>query len=177
MIKHLKKKFKIIFGERIKLKIVNVLRENQNEYINKYPNLATFSFDRIGTEIFVYGIYEKEILETLEECIFNKIDTKNSFCLDIGANIGNHTLYFADFFKQVYSFEPHPEIFELLKFNVRKSKNIKVFPFGLSNKNDEMIIATDQNTFYGRSSLRNTKKLNSIKKGFHQFNVQVKYET
>jgi len=144
-----------------------------NKFIKKYPNLAIFAFDRVGADISIYGIYEKEILERLKDCILNKIDTQNSVCLDIGANIGNHTLYFAQFFNQVYSFEPHPEIFELLKFNVRKSKNVKVFQFGLSNKNDEMIITTDQDTSCGSSSLRNKSDLKS---GIDEdaFNVQVK---
>ena len=118
--------------ERKKLKKSNIeilqtrssIVNYHNKSIKKYPNLAIFAFDRIGADISIHGIYEKEILERLKGCIFNKIDTQNSVCLDIGANIGNHTLYFAQFFKQVYSFEPHPEIFELLKFNVRKYNNV-----------------------------------------------------
>ena len=173
MIKILKEKFKIVFGNRKKFRILNVVKENHNELINKYPNIAIFAFDRIGADISILGIYEKEVLEGLKDFIFNKIDTQKSVCLDVGANIGNHTLYFAQFFNQVYSIEPHPEIFELLKFNVRKYNNVKVFQFGLSNKNDEMIIATDQVTSYGSSSLRN-KVHSKFEKGADDFNVQVK---
>ena len=173
MIKILKEKFKVVFGNRKKTRILNALIENHNELVNKYPNIAIFAFDRIGADISILGIYEKEVLEGLKDFIFNKIDTQKSVCLDIGSNIGNHTLYFAQFFNQVYSFEPHPEIFELLKFNVRKSKNVKVFQFGLSNKNDEMIIATDQDTSYGSSSLRNKVNL-KFEKSADIFNVQVK---
>jgi len=166
-------KEKLIIGGLKKFGILNILKSNHNELIKKYPNVAIFAFDRIGAEIFIKGIYEKEVLEGLKDCIFNKIDTQKSVCLDVGANIGNHTLYFAQFFNQVYSIEPHPEIFELLKFNVRKYNNVKVFQFGLSNKNDEMIIATDQDTSYGSSSLRN--KVNSkFEKDADDFNVQVK---
>lgn len=169
MIKILKERFKIKF----RLKILNVLKKNHDEFIKKNPNLAIFAFDRMGADISIYGIYEKEILEILEECIFNKIDTRNSSCLDIGANIGNHTLYFAQFFNKVYSFEPHPEIFELLKFNVRKSENVEIFQLGLSHKNDEMIILSEQDTSYGSSSLRSIKKLN-VKEDVDTHNVQVK---
>ena len=173
MIKILKEKYKTVFEGRKKHRILTALKENHNELVKKYPNIAIFAFDRIGADISILGMYEKELLEGLKDFIFNKIDTQKSVCLDIGANIGNHTLYFAQFFNQVYSVEPHPEIFELLKFNVRKSKNVKVFQFGLSNKNDEMIIATDQDTSYGSSSLRN--KVNSkFEKGADDFNVQVK---
>ena len=173
MIKILKEKFKIVFGNRKKFRILNFLKENHNELINKYPNIAIFAFDRIGADISIVGMYEKEALDGLKDCIFNKIDTQKSVCLDVGANIGNHTLYFAQFFNQVYSIEPHPEIFELLKFNVRKYNNVKVFQFGLSNKNDEMIIATDQDTSYGSSSLRN-KVHSKFEKDADDFNVQVK---
>ena len=166
-------KEKLIIGGLKKFGILNILKSNHNELIKKYPNIAIFAFDRIGADISIVGIYAKAELEGLKDCIFNKIDTQKSVCLDVGANIGNHTLYFAQFFNQVYSIEPHPEIFELLKFNVRKYNNVKVFQFGLSNKNDEMIIATDQDTSYGSSSLRN--KVNSkFGKDADDFNVKVK---
>ena len=42
-----------------------------NKFIKKYPNLAVFAFDRIGVDISVHGIYEKEILEGLKDCILN----------------------------------------------------------------------------------------------------------
>ena len=110
-------KEKLIIEGLKKFRILNVLKTNHNELINKYPNIAIFAFDRIGADISILGIYEKEVLEGLKDFIFNKIDTQKSVCLDVGANIGNHSLYFAQFFNQVYSIEPHPEIFELLKFN------------------------------------------------------------
>jgi len=173
MIKIVKEKFRLIFGERIKSKILNILDENRDEFIKKHPNLAVFAFDRIGTIISVYGVYEKVILSRLEDCVFNNTNSQKSVCIDVGANIGNHTLYFAQFFNKIYSFEPHPETFELLKFNVRKSKNVKVFQFGLSNNNDEMIIAHDQYASYGACSLRNKAAIRSEKET-DAFNVQVK---
>ena len=51
MIKILKEKFKIVFGDRKKYRMLNALKENHNELINKYPNIAIFAFDRIGANI------------------------------------------------------------------------------------------------------------------------------
>ena len=149
------------------------VRNYHIEYVKKYPNLAIFAFDGIGLDISFFGIFDKKSLRGLEDCIFKKIDTQNSVCIDIGANIGNHTLYFAQFFNKVYSFEPHPEIFELLKFNIRKSNNVKVFKLGVSNINDEMIITTNEPTEYGASSLQ---KKTSLKPANDKniFDVQVK---
>ena len=149
------------------------LLNSHNKSIKKYPNLAMFAFDRLGVEISLHGVYEKEILENLKSCVFDKIDTQNSVCLDIGANIGNHTLNFSQFFKQVYSFEPHPEIFQLLKFNIRNSKNVQIFEIGASNKNAGMILVSNQNTSYGSSQLSNKKNL-SPDINISTFNVQVK---
>ena len=60
MIKILKEKFKIVFGNRKKFRILNFLKENHNELINKYPNIAIFAFDRIGAdEIFYNNKYYK----------------------------------------------------------------------------------------------------------------------
>lgn len=43
--------------------------------------------------------------------------------VDVGANVGNHTLYFANFCMadNVLAIEAHPEIFECLQFNLRQN--------------------------------------------------------
>lgn len=43
--------------------------------------------------------------------------------VDVGANVGNHTLYFANYCKAdlVVAIEAHPEIFECLQFNINQN--------------------------------------------------------
>jgi len=58
--------------------------------------------------------------------------------LDIGANIGNHTIWFADYLSSIYAFEPNPEALKLLQENVnqnRLTRKVKIFPLALSDKN------------------------------------------
>ena len=52
--------------------------------------------------------------------IKQKISLQDSLVLDIGANIGNHTVYFAKEMdaKHIISFEPIPETFRILKKNI-----------------------------------------------------------
>src|SRR5260221_8795610 len=65
--------------------------------------------------------YERDILDyirdnyPIHECI-----------LDVGANIGNHTVYFAKYldYKAIVAFEPIPDNFVLLKENIKDLDNV-----------------------------------------------------
>ncbi len=65
--------------------------------------------------------FEAEILDYLQD--HHKIQ---KVVLDIGANIGNHTTYFANFLDcgVIMAFEPVPENFELLTRNTRLNMNV-----------------------------------------------------
>lgn len=55
--------------------------------------------------------------------------------LDIGANIGQEAIYYADWANHVHSFEPVPEIFEMLCANVMQNNltNVKLYQVGVSD--------------------------------------------
>jgi FkbM family methyltransferase len=99
------------------------------------PQLATYAFDHVGRQVAMWGRYEREELELLMQAL--KAQTPGfatgGIALDIGANIGNHTLFFADHFEQVWAFEPHPRTVELLRFNAALRPNVRCFAHGLSN--------------------------------------------
>jgi len=100
------------------------------------PNLAIFSNDLIGREIIVNGFYEYDQLILIS----NFLDKKNihgGVFMDIGANIGNHTVFFKNRFKKILSFEPNPLVYPLLTINTKESTNINLFPYGLSNKSSK----------------------------------------
>lgn len=58
--------------------------------------------------------------------------------MDIGANIGNHTVYFSKHFKEVLSFEPQQRTFKLLQLNCLHLPNVKLFNYGLSEKPEKV---------------------------------------
>ena len=118
------------------------ISKKYEKHVKKFPNLARLAFDLVGLKVSIYGRFENDELKVLENNVFNKIDCSNSTCLDIGANIGNHSVFFSNFFANVYSFEPHPDNYYLLKFNTRKFNNIKIFNFGSSNIDENKYIFT-----------------------------------
>lgn len=62
------------------------------------------------------GFYELEFLNLLAELSINKTGT----VIDVGANIGNHTVFFAKLcsFKRCMSFEPNPAVSYILERNI-----------------------------------------------------------
>jgi FkbM family methyltransferase len=106
--------------------------------------LAVFSFDAIGLDIAYFGVYEKKELDCFFLWIdFLRDDFKQAAVLDIGANIGNHSLYFSDYFKQVCAFEPNLRTYGLLSFNAGLVDNIRTFNYGLSDHAGKAELATE----------------------------------
>ncbi len=102
---------------------------------NRQVSIAVFANEHIGIQINQYGVYDKLGLEILFDFL-NPISSqlKNGLAMDIGANIGNHSLYFSKRFKEVHSFEPNPATYTLLSFNLRDIPNATPFNFGLGQE-------------------------------------------
>lgn len=98
----------------------------------------------IGAKIYYTGDYEPELKKIFKSNI-NVGDT----VLDIGANIGFHSMYFAELVGKngrVIAFEPVPYNFESLKFNLKLNNfpQIEINNIALSNKNEELNITTEK---------------------------------
>ena len=152
MLKNFKKLLNLVITENI----FKYTTEKYKEHIKKFPNIAYLAFDVMGPHISLFGRFESNELKVLEEKVFNKIDCSNSSCLDIGANIGNHSVFFANFFSSVDCFEPQPDNYYLLKFNVKKFQNIRTFNFGASDIDEHQYLYTPNSTNMGFSTLDGT---------------------
>jgi FkbM family methyltransferase len=86
------------------------------------------------------GFFEHEMLDYLADHY-----PVQNVILDIGANVGNHSLFFCSFLQcsHVFSFEPHPKNFALLVRNVGDLANCLPIRMGLSNRTGEAFVTTD----------------------------------
>lgn len=112
--------------------------------LKSFPRLAAFSFDNIALVINLEGRYEADSLNILARFLKECVDLDfESSAVDIGANIGNHSVFFAESFRTVLAFEPHPRIYELLRFN---SFGRRIIPlnYGLSNAPSTRLLSVDQ---------------------------------
>lgn len=106
----------------------------REHHVAGYPQMAIFSHDHIGHIINIEGRYEDDYLRAAFGWLGGFLkDMDRMVALDIGANIGNHSLFFARYFGEVHSFEPNPRTFELLKFNATQTANVTPHRQGLSD--------------------------------------------
>ena len=127
------------------------LRQKNAEHIERFPQLACFAYDAITLAIHLDGRYERDELEFLAERIFPTLPGP-AVCLDIGANIGNHSLHFAQHFDRVIAFEPHPRTFALLSVNAALVKNVLALNCGASSQAGTVSV-NESRTNMGASSI------------------------
>ncbi len=113
----------------------------------------------IGRKLYLYGEFEKNELEICRRYI-----KKTSKIIDIGANVGLHTVFFSKLATEglVVSFEPQRSIFSILMENVRGLAN--VVPINLAISSDpgvaEFYVASDD----AYSSLKDTLRKSIVSK-------------
>lgn len=124
------------------------------------PHIACFADDDIGAHILAHGWYEDLLLHALfERFLHGHAEAfRAGVALDVGANIGNHTLWFAQRFAHVVAFEPNPICTHLLQANLLMNGigNVRLFTQGLSDGSGERLFHANQDGNLGRSGLTET---------------------
>jgi len=79
-----------------------------------------------------------------DRAVVEQFLTRDDEVVDVGASIGVYTKFLSGIAKRVYSFEPNPEIYDFLAYNVRKLglSNVETYPCALSDsaRTDKMVI-------------------------------------
>ena len=70
-------------------------------------------------------------------------------CVDVGANIGNHSVFFQKYFPQVVSIEANPAVFEILELNTRRFANVRAVNVALGEEEGEGILTLADDTNEG----------------------------
>ena len=96
-----------------------------------YRKMAVYAHDFVGNQVSVRGAYEIDELNALESVI--KANCEDRAILDVGANIGNHSLFLSALAPEVHAFEPSRDAVALLRLNAERSQNVQIHEFGLSD--------------------------------------------
>lgn len=94
-------------------------------------NFDTF----IDWSVYYYGAYAREELRLMADLLASMHEP---VVMDIGANVGHHTLFAARKAKQVLAFEPFSEVAKKLRQKLRENSiaNVTLFEFALGEKNE-----------------------------------------
>lgn len=118
--------------------------------------IICFSNDFIGRHLACFDFYELLELDWIDKNVLKPMRFENKFAvMDVGANIGNHTLFFSSRCKSVLAFEPHPIIFQILNLNVKVNSinNVSVENLALSEAQGEVGFHFNENGNVGGSRI------------------------
>jgi FkbM family methyltransferase len=134
------------------------MKQASKQNAARYPQMVCYSFDHIAQYINFDGRYENRELAYILDQLTPHIAGRT--VLDIGANIGNHTVAFASKAKQVFALEPHPRNFQLLSINASQYANVKAFNLGASDK-QQTLDAVSPSGNMGASSITPDARLHN----------------
>jgi hypothetical protein len=91
-------------------------------------NISSF----VDRRLYLFGGYEEDVIDLFLSLIPSR---KRGVILDVGANIGTHSLAFAKTFRQVHSFEPNAAVWLSFERNVALNyrANITLHKIGLAD--------------------------------------------
>ena len=95
--------------------------------------------NNIDFNIYFYGAFEKPLLFFLRDT-FTALPVVHGVFVDIGANVGQHSLFMSTQGARVHAFEPFRQVREQFMRQIRDNSldNISVHPLGLSNENNRL---------------------------------------
>ncbi len=99
------------------------------------------------------GILDRELLTCLQD-LRGSNQLRKGKCIDVGANIGNHTLFFSKLFDEVIAFEPLAKLLPLSdNIKINGVKNVRILSVGLSDRSCTTQIFVSPHVGLGASTL------------------------
>lgn len=107
-------------------------------------NIGSF----IDRQVYLFGGYERWLIEGFLSCV---PQTRRGIVLDIGANVGTHSLAFAQVFRTVHAFEPNPMLWAQFERNILLNRftNVHLHKVGLADRDAELMLHLIDKPNYG----------------------------
>jgi FkbM family methyltransferase len=159
----------ILFAYYLKKRETVVSKMKENEVANFSFGFVTFPIALkktngfVDQEIFWKGCYEEEVLHTIQQHL-----TSDSVFVDIGANIGDHTLFASHVANKgkVISFEPIPDLCEQINTSVslqhKHHAPITIHPFACGRESSSLTLSLPLDNIGGASLVRKGERTLSV---------------
>ena len=161
----------------LSIRILKLLKKNRGYFKVKNIQMFLDYLDPIDREIIINQEFESDELNfLLKQIDINKID----YFLDIGANCGYYSINIAKEIPEIsiLSYEPNEEAYlkfsKTLNRNPNLSKKIDLKLFGLSNKNEKLLMRSKVKFGYsqtGGSTVISKNKIDNCSTFFADFKI------
>lgn len=128
--------------DRMRAKLLALASQHLRETNRKY--LGTFAYDGNSHLTDIFGSPERWEFDMILGFLSERNLAAGKAAVDVGANLGMLSLRFAQLYPKVYSFEPNPMTFGMLKRNLELyAPNAEVFQCGLSSEAGTFQLSAD----------------------------------
>jgi FkbM family methyltransferase len=135
-------------------KVLFSKRDKHHSY--NFPTYVGVLNEYISIDITIEGAYDiKSMEEVLTVLKTGLVNFEFDSLIDVGANIGNHSVYLSKYFAKVIAFEPNPFTYEILKLNASFLDNIKPVNIGLSSIPSSLYLSEDMRNLGGSQIYKN----------------------
>ena len=117
----------------------------------------------VDWSVYLYGAYSNNELQLLRDIVHAlRADIQHITFYDVGANVGQHTLFLSKYVDDVMSFEPFELVRKQLfaKLDENKIRNVRVFPIGLGAQDEELAFYSPTAENLGTGSFRGPADVN-----------------
>lgn len=113
--------------------------------------VKTLLGDMIGCHIWHSGWYEPHVIQALRPLL-----TPETRFFDIGANIGQYTLFASPLVREVHSFEASPATFKFLSWNVEHNhlRNVRIHQKAVSDHDGTVVLSALNRSNTGDSHIQ-----------------------
>lgn len=120
-------------------KLCDLLKIQHREFETEFFGMKYRGNTRnyIDQWVYFFGGYEKGMLSFIRKTLES---SREKIFIDIGANIGHHSLFAAAHSKHVYAFEPYALVRKSLeeKVALNRLQNVTVVPYALGEKDEQL---------------------------------------
>ena len=102
----------------------------------------------IDRQVYLFGDYEEQCIDQFISLV---PQNRRHLILDVGANVGTHSLSFARLFDKVHAFEPNPMLWPAFEQNMGLNdlRNVSLHKVGLGAKDESLTLFLTEKTNFG----------------------------
>ena len=123
------------FQPGVRYKTIQILKPRKNTKNGKfqiewngYSYIGDTAFD-IDYNVYYFGYHDK-----LEVCFLKNVlkSLSSPVLLDIGANVGHHSLFLSKYAESVYAFEPNITAYKRIEEKIETNSVTNIYPFNIA---------------------------------------------